>query len=135
MEPFVPYKYSKFLFLSSFSMLIASLISYIMNDSYITLYFFILFITSINHWRRPEYGIRRNIDLFIVMMGFFMLLWQLCLLKSEFNRYCLCCMLICCIIFYIIEHIMEYCNCMNWVILHMTIHIYASCSIFLIIFD
>lgn len=135
MEPILPYKYSKFLFFSSFSMLIATIISYITNDIYITLYFFILFLTSINHWRRPEYGLRRDIDLFIVKVGFFTILWQICLLKSEFTRYCVLCLSFCSFVFYFIEHVLEYYNNIRWIILHMAIHMYMSFTIFIVLID
>jgi len=135
MEPLIPYRYSKLLFYSSFSMLLATFISFTMDDIYITCYFLILFLTSINHWRRPEYGMRRNIDLFVVYVGLFMLLLQMCLLKSELSRYCLFSILICCIVLYFIEHVLSYFNNKKWIILHMTIHIYVSCSILLLIFD
>ena len=96
----LPYEYSKFLFYSSFSMLIATIISCIMNDIYITAYFLVIFITSINYWRQPEYGLRRDIDLFMVKFGICVLLWQLFLLKSEFSRYCLLSFMICGLFFY-----------------------------------
>jgi len=130
-----PRKYSKFMFYSSFSMLVAAFISYIMNDIYITSYFFILFLTSINHWRRPEYGMRRNIDLLMVYLGLFIILFQICLLKSELNRYCLASLILCCIIFYTIEHILAYYNNVKWIIFHMTIHIYASCCVICVLFN
>ena len=131
----LPYEYSKFLFYSSFSMLIATIISYIMNDIYVTSYFLVLFITSINYWRRPEYGLRRDIDMFMVKFGFCALLWQLCLLKSEFSRYILVSIFLCSIFFYIIEHILVYLKSVKWIVFHMAIHIYASGSALLVILN
>jgi len=119
-------KYSIFLFYSSFWMLFAMIISFIMKDLYISLYFLFLFLTSINHWRKYEYGIRRNIDLFVVYIGIIFLLLQVCLLKNEFNRFIVLSVLLCCFIFYMIEFICVYFNSNKWVIYHMTIHLYAS---------
>lgn len=131
----IPYQYSKFLFYSSFSMLICAIISIIMNDIYVTLYIFILFLTSINHWRRPEYGLRRNIDMFVVKCGVILFFYQVCLLKNEFCRYVSVCMLICSISFYIFENILEYFHNLQWIIFHMTIHLYMSLCILFIIFN
>jgi hypothetical protein len=82
----IPYKYSKFLVYSSFSMGIASLIALYLDDTYISIYFFLLWLTSINFWRKPEYGMRRNIDWTIAYIGVIIALFEICLLKNEFNR-------------------------------------------------
>ena len=129
------YSYSKFLFYSSFSMLISAIIAIIMNDLYITIYFGLLFLTSINYWRKPEYGFRRNIDRLVVYIGVFIMLFQACLLKNEMNRYIYLSMGVCAIIFYITEHIMVYFNNSQWIIFHMTLHIYVSLSVILVIFN
>ena len=58
--------YKKYLLCSSFFMLFASIISFIKNDIYKFIYYIILFLTSINFWREPINGIRRNIDISVV---------------------------------------------------------------------
>jgi hypothetical protein len=128
-------QYSKFLFYSSFSMGLAMIISYIMNDLYVSLYFLFLFLSSINHWRRPEYGIRRNIDLLIVYIGCAFTILRVCVLKNEFNRYIVLSMLFCIVIFYFFEYILIYFNSNKWVLLHMTIHLYSSLLILFVLFD
>jgi hypothetical protein len=128
-------QYSKFLFYSSFSMGLAMIISYIMNDLYVSLYFLFLFLSSINHWRRPEYGIRRNIDLLIVYIGCAFTILRVCVLKNEFNRYIVLSMLFCIVIFYFFEYILVYFNSNKWVLLHMTIHLYSSLLILFVLFD
>jgi hypothetical protein len=131
----ISYNYSKFLFFSSFSMLISTLIAIYMNDIYITIYFFLLFLSSINYWRKPEYGFRRNIDLLIVKIGIISLLSQICLLKNEFCRHIYISLAFCAAIFYIIEHILVYFINVKWIIFHMSIHIYISLAALLIIFN
>jgi len=128
-------KYGKFLFYSSFCMFFSGWLSYYMDDAYYSIYFLILFLSSLNHWRKPEYGIRRSVDLFIVYSGVIYTLLRICLLKDEFNRYMLLSMLFCLIIFYIIEFIFVYINSNKWVILHMTIHLYAALMIVFVLFD
>ena len=129
------YEYSKFLFYSSFSMGISAFIAYIMNDLYITVYFLLLFLTSINHWRKPEYGLRRNIDITVVGFGFFYALFKIFLLKDEFHRVGLIIIGICCVLMYIFEYILEYLDSPKWIIFHMTLHIYASCAACLLVLD
>lgn len=129
------YAYSKFLFYSSFSMGVSAFIAYIMNDLYITAYLILLCLTSINHWRKPEYGLRRNIDLTVVSIGFFYVLFKLFLLKDEFHRVGLIILGICSILMYIFEYVLEYLDSPKWIIFHMTLHIYASCASLLMIFD
>ena len=131
----MPIKYSKFLFYSSFSMLISAIIAIIINDLYVTIYFFILFLTSINYWRRPEYGLRRNIDLFVVNCGVIIVFWQVCLLKDEFCRFVFLGMSACSVVFYIIENILQHYNSLQWIIFHMTIHLYVSLSALFVVFN
>jgi hypothetical protein len=128
-------KYSIFLFYSSFSMGLAMIISYIMNDLYISLYFLFLFLSSINHWRRYEYGLRRNIDLLIVNMGGAFTILKVCLLKNEINRYIVLSILFCMLIFYILEYVLVYFNSNKWVLLHMTIHLYTCLLVLFVLFD
>jgi hypothetical protein len=131
----MPLSYSKFLFYSSFSMLLSAIISIIVNDLYVTIYFFLLFLTSINYWRRPEYGLRRNIDLFVVKCGIIIVFYQFCLLKNEFCRFVFLSLSFCSTIFFIIEHILVYFNSLKWIIFHMTIHLYMSLSALFVIFN
>jgi len=129
------YEYSKFLFYSSFSMGISALIAYIMNDLFITSYLVLLFLTSINHWRQPEYGLRRNIDLTVVSIGVVYALSQIFLLKDEFHRVCLIILAICGSLMFALEYLLVYLDSPKWIIFHMTIHLYTSCAAMLMIFD
>jgi hypothetical protein len=131
----MPLSYSKFLFYSSFSMLISAIIAIILNDVYVTIYFFILFLSSINYWRRPEYGLRRDIDLFVVKCGVIIVFYQVCLLKNEFCRFVFLSLSFCSTIFFIIEHILVYYNNLQWIIFHMTIHLYMSLTALFVIFN
>jgi hypothetical protein len=128
-------EYGIFLFYSSFCMLFSIWLSYYMNDYYFTFYFILLFLSSINHWRKPEYGLRRNIDLFIVYSGVVYTLLRVCLLSCEFNRVIILSMLFSCLVFYIIEFICVYYNSNKWVIYHMTLHLYGALMIIFILFD
>ena len=128
-------KYKKYLFISSFCMLIASIISYIKQDVYKLVYYTILFLTSINFWRDPIYGIRRNMDLCIVYLGVLFTLTQLYSLKNDFYMYCILSMCLCCLVFFIMEFICVKCLSNKWVIFHMTLHLYASLLVIFILFE
>ena len=128
-------EYKKYLFCSSFCMLFASIISYIKNDSYKGIYYIILFLTSINFWRDPIYGIRRNMDLFIVYFGIPFTLTQLYLLQNDFYMYCILSMCLCCLVFFIMEFICVKYLSNKWVIFHMTLHLYASLLVVFILFE
>lgn len=62
-------KYSNILFLSSFYILILSLYLYKLKFKKISKIYFLLFLTSINHWRNPKYDIKRNIDISMVWIS------------------------------------------------------------------
>ena len=127
--------YKKYLLCSSFFMLFASIISFIKNDIYKFIYYIILFLTSINFWREPINGIRRNIDISVVYLGVIFTMSQLYLLKNDFYMYCVVSMVFCCLIFYIIEFICVKYNSNKWIIFHMTLHLYASLLVVFILFD
>jgi hypothetical protein len=127
--------YKKYLLCSSFFMLFAIIISFIKNDIYKFIYYIILFLTSINFWREPINGIRRNIDISVVYLGVIFTITQLCLLKNDFYMYCVVSMVFCCLIFYIIEFICVKYNSNKWIIFHMTLHLYASLLVVFILFD
>lgn len=129
------YEYSKFLFYSSFSMGVSAFIAYIMNDIFITSYLILLFLTSINHWRQPEYGLRRNIDLTVVSIGVMYSLSQIFLLKDEFHRVCLLILGLCGTLMFALEYILVYFDSPKWIVFHMTLHMYASCAALLMLFD
>lgn len=128
-------EYKNILFCSSFCMLFSSIISYIKNDLYKFIYYTTLFLTSINFWRDPIYGLRRNMDLSVVYSGVLFTFTQIFLLKNDFYMYCVLSMCWCCLVFYIFEFICVYFNSNKWVIFHMSLHLYASLMIIFILLD
>jgi hypothetical protein len=61
-------KYSVILFGSSFFILILSMYLYKLGYSFISILYLLLFLTSICHWYKPEYGIKRNLDISMVVI-------------------------------------------------------------------
>jgi len=127
--------YKKYLLCSSFFMLFSSVICYIKNDIYKFIYYIILFLTSINFWRDPIHGLRRNTDICVVYLGVIFTMSQLYLLKNDFYMYCVVSMVFCCLMFYIMEIICVKYNSNKWIIFHMTLHLYASLLVVFILFD
>ena len=129
-------KYWLCLYTSSYFLFITFIISFnTTKDIVITIYYLLVFITSINYWRNPEEGIRKTIDLFFVYIGCILCLIKIYSFKDEFNMYVALCLYFCIIIFYIIEFILAYFNCNKWVIFHMSLHIYCSLIGLIIIYD
>jgi hypothetical protein len=121
------YKYSKYLVYSSFTMSISSLFALYFDEWLTSIYYFILFLTSINFWRKPEYGLRHKIDKILVYIGVVYIFFnQYLLLNKEFYRVALLDMFICILLFFMIEHILCYFHSTKWIIFHMAIHIYVS---------
>jgi hypothetical protein len=79
------YKYSKYLVYSSCSMSLTALFSLYFDDWFITIYYFLLCLTSINFWRKPEYGLRHKVDKLLVYIGVvYVFMNQYFLLNKEF---------------------------------------------------
>ena len=123
----IPYKYSKYLFYSSFTMSLTSLIALYFDEGVTSFYYFVLFLTSINFWRKPEYGIRHRMDKTMVYVGLgytFFVIYML--LNKEFYRIVFINMFLCVLIFDIISHTLCMVHSTKWIVFHMAIHIYAS---------
>ena len=119
------YKYSKFLFYTSFLIGLSFMVALYFNNNYISIYLFLLFLSSINFWRKPKYGLRRNIDRIMIYIGSFNILYYIFLLNSEFNKKIILYLFICIIFFNIMENIYFYLKLNKWIIFHMAIHIYV----------
>jgi len=123
----LPYKYSKYLFCSSFLMSVTALVTLYYDQGYTSLYYFLLFLTSINFWRRPEYGFRRQLDQLLVYSGCLYVLYNVFLvLKTEFQRVTFISLFACVLIFDIIELVLCYFQSTKWIIFHMAMHLYVS---------
>jgi hypothetical protein len=122
----IPFAYSKYLFYSSFTIGASSFISVYYKDYVTFLFMFMLFLTSINYWYKPDYGLRRDIDMFLCkVINIYFYLMTL----SVYDEYCN-------VIFvygfynvlflYLMEHICCYFKNRQWIIFHMVIHFQLS---------
>ena len=68
----VPKTHANYLFYTSFFSLLSSIVLfYKKSDNYI--YTLSIFITSLNYWRNPIYNWRRNIDMIVIFLSFFII--------------------------------------------------------------
>jgi hypothetical protein len=118
--------YSRFVFYSSFMIGISSCIAFYMQDTILTIFLFLLFLTSINYWRKPEYGLRRQIDMFLCGISLFYFITVSFLFLPEFNRVMYVNTSICVGVFYICEYILCYFKNVKWIVFHMAMHIYTA---------
>ena len=131
----MPFKYSKFVFYSSFSMGLSALIALYIDDGLTSIYFFLLWLTSINFWRKPEYGMRRNIDKFLVYSGVIYLTYMLFIISTEFYKTMWLYVFICVLFFDIVERIYCYFGSVQWIVFHMAMHIYVSMMVLFCLFQ
>ena len=122
----ISYKYSKYLFASSFTIGASSIVSAYYKDYVTFLFMFMLFLTSINYWYKPDYGLRRDVDMFLCkLINLYFYLTTL----SLYDEYCN-------VVFvygfynalflYFMEHLYCYFNNKKWIIFHMAIHLQVS---------
>jgi hypothetical protein len=123
----LPYKYSKYLFCSSFLMSGTALVTLYYDDGVTSLYYFLLFLTSINFWRRPEHGFRRQLDQVLVYSGCLYVFYNVFLvLNTEFQRVTFISLFLSVLLFDLAEIILCYLNSTKWIVFHMAIHLYVS---------
>lgn len=68
----IPKTHANYLFYTSFFSLLSSIVLfYKKSDNYI--YTLSIFITSLNYWRNPIYNWRRNIDMIVIFLSFFII--------------------------------------------------------------
>jgi hypothetical protein len=118
--------YSKFLFYSSFMIGISACIAFYMQDTILMIFLFLLFLTSINYWRKPEYGLRRQIDMTLCGICTFYFVTVAFLFLPEFNRVMYVNTAICVGVFYIFEYVLSYKRSVKWIVFHMAMHIYTA---------
>lgn len=69
-KSFLPKDQSDLLFWTSFLILFTAIYAFIKRKYDISAFCFLVFITSLNHWRDPQFGFRRNLDVAAVCLGF-----------------------------------------------------------------
>jgi hypothetical protein len=120
------YQYSKYLYYSSFLLGASACISFYFQDYYTFLFMFVLFLSSIQFWRKPDYGIQRDVDMFLCKcLAVYFYMNTLCY-YDEFCRTMYMSCFICIFLFLMTEWILYSIKNKQWIIFHMAIHIYVS---------
>ena len=130
---YVTYDDSKYLFYTSFLFLISSFFIFFYDSFLSSIIIFILFLSSINHWKQPDNFTIKIIDMIIVkIIGVLYTINSF--YKDEFWRVLSSNISISIIIFYIIEHVLDFYKNKQWVIFHMAMHIYGAYIFILFLF-
>lgn len=130
---YVTYDYTNYLFYTSFLFLLSAFLIFLYDSFFSSVIIFILFLSSVTHWKRPDNNIIKNVDLIIVkVVGLLYIIHSF--YKDEFYRVFCTNIAITIIIFYIIEHILDFYRNNQWIIFHMAIHIYAAYVFILFLF-
>jgi len=120
----LPYEYSKYLFMSSFLMGASSLMCLYYKDYVTFLFLFLLFLSSIQFWRKPEIGWRRSIDLWMCKLVA-LYLYGNTMFCDEYTRTVYLNGFYSMVFLFFMSHLYYYFKQKQWIIFHMTIHLYT----------
>ena len=116
--------YTKYLIYTSFLFLLSAFLIFLYDSFLSSFIIFILFLTSVNHWKIPDNNMIKRLDLIVVkLVGVLYLIKSF--YKDEFCRMISMSVAISIVIFYVLENILDFYKNNQWVIFHMVIHIYA----------
>lgn len=82
-DPLMPKYCSELLFWLSFLLLFTAAYAFIKKNYDTFVICILIFITSLNFWRDPKFGFRRNIDMVVVCLGFIYVLVRAIILKVK----------------------------------------------------
>lgn len=118
--------YTKYLIYTSFLFLLSAFLIFLYDSFLSSFIIFILFLTSVNHWKIPDNNIIKRLDLIVVkLVGVLYIIKSF--YKDDFSRALSSNLSISIVIFYVLENILDFYRNNQWVIFHMAIHIYAAC--------
>jgi hypothetical protein len=119
-------EHTEYLYHTSYLIGASSLISYGYQDYATFMYMFCLFLTSINYWNNPSYGIGRNVDLFLAKFINVYFYGTTLLYCDEYSHEMFMNILYHVSFLYFLEHLFIYYQNPKWIVLHMMIHIHVS---------
>lgn len=124
-------KYSNIMFTSSFLMLPLSIHAYKLNFKKSSAINFLLFCSSINYWRDPRYGKRRNFDILTTSIQVLMNLKMANKMNSQMNRFKYYFVLSYVIMLYKISWVYHYDYPLFSSLCHSMIHVIGFCGNYL----
>ena len=119
-------QYSKYLFYSSFAMFGSSMFFLYFHDYTNSFMTFILFLTSIQFWYRPDYGLRRNIDMLLCKILSFYYYWIILCGRGDMYITIYVYAFTHLLFLYLGEMVLVAMYNPMWIVLHMAMHIQMS---------
>ena len=116
------YKYSKYLFYSSFLIGVSSGISLYYKEYTTFLFLFMLFLSSINYWNDPDYGWGRNIDMFLCKVVGLYFYGNTLFFYDEFCQQVFINSMYSILFLFFMEHLYYHLKNKKWIIFHTAIH-------------
>lgn len=122
----LPYEYSKYLFYSSFLIGGSSFVSLYYQDTLTFLFMFIMFISSIRFWYKPDYGWVRDIDMCLCKIMAVYFFGITLYFYGEYYQFVYLNTLYSILFFYACELVCYACKNKKWIIFHMAMHFYFA---------
>jgi len=122
----LPYEHSRFLFYSSFLIGLASFVSLYYQDTVTFLFMFIMFISSIHFWYKPDHGLVKEIDMFLCKLLSLYFFWITFYFYDEYCQVVYFNVLYSIFFFYACEIVLYACKNKKWIVFHMVIHFYFA---------
>ena len=116
---------SRVLFYSSFLFLFASIVSYSFQDVLSSYIFLVLFMTSINHWREPCYGMSRLLDIACCVFLYVYMYLLFLLHYGSFHAVFFEVVFTTVLCVFLLEWMLYLAEHPFWIVLHLTIHTYV----------
>jgi hypothetical protein len=122
----IPYEYSKYLFYSSFLIGAASFVSLYYQDTLTFIFMFVMFISSIHFWRKPDYGLARDLDMFLCKIMSVYFFGVTVYFYGEYYQAVYIINMINILFLYMGELIFYAYKNKKWIIFHMSMHFYFA---------
>ncbi len=116
------YEYSKYLYYSSFLIGASSFVSLYYKDYVTFLFMFMLWLTSINYWYKPDFGIRRDIDMYLCKIVNFYFFAMTLSVYEEYHNQVFINLFYNAFFLFLIELLFYHYKKKQWIVLHMALH-------------
>ncbi len=126
--------YSRLLYYTSFSMGASSMVSLFVQDYANSFSMFLLFLTSIYYWVRPDYGLRRDMDMLLCKVLFFYYYLMILYERPYVYSMIYLCASAQAVFLYLVEQMLVYWERPEWIVFHMSMHIQFSFMIPVILY-
>ena len=130
-KEFLPKEQSNVIFAFSFLIVLTAMYAFYKKRYDLSLICVIVLITSLVHWNDPQYGFRRNLDIFAVCMGFLYLVY-LGIIRKIKSRLLWFCLIAIVVLFQLGRVLNDHGYIWLSTILHCILHICGNISVILL---